>query len=227
MSSDRSPIPAALIEQLRELNRTLAAHSAATPDAVGAQDTAPVRTAVDGADEDARIDRLLERMDELVERLRAQPLAPAMAHRNSIAPYVRQRGERWGNVDDLLRQHAADPQLARRSVLFLTAREVVERFGIPTESGSGKGNMWMSYNRVDADGNVTSNLFFSFADGIVMFYEAEMQSPRSRGRTRRRGSQSSSDPGRPDPPRSAGGQRAFYRRSCRGFDCEAQRQARL
>ena len=71
-------------------------------------------------------------------------------------------------------QQVADPDLARRSVLFLTPREVAQRFGFPTETGAGKGSMLVVYHQTDESGAVKLNVYLSFADGIVMFHETEV-----------------------------------------------------
>ena len=167
---------APLVAELRRLATTLARPE---PGAVAPADavTTPVelqRQQVAGIDADQRMASLLERIDLLIAELRSRPLGGGAVH-GGIDPRVRLAGERWDSLEGFLALHRADPAEARRSILFLTAREIVERFGIPTDSGAGKGNMWMSYKRRDEGNQVVFNLYLSFADGIVMLYELEVQ----------------------------------------------------
>ena len=124
---------------------------------------------------DLRLERLSTAVEALVGRMTVEGMQGAPARPTaSIDPAVRHAPVRWNEVYAFARQHVADPDLARRSVLFLTPREVVQRFGIPTESGAGKGSMWMVYRQTDESGAVKVNVYLSFADGIVMFHETEV-----------------------------------------------------
>lgn len=124
---------------------------------------------------DLRLERLTTAVEALVGRMTAGRMQGAPAGPTAaIDPAVRDAPVRWDEVHAFARQHVADPDVARRSVLFLTPREVVQRFGMPTESGARDGSMWMVYRQTDESGAVKVNVYLSFADGIVMFHKTEV-----------------------------------------------------
>ncbi|MEZ5966425.1 MAG: hypothetical protein R3F56_21495 [Planctomycetota bacterium] len=177
-SADLQGELASLVAELRALRQDLrretypavaAVASPSSPTAQARRDPLPDPAL------DARLDKLVASIGSLVAVVRDLPRVATAAARSPLDPRLRDTGEQWSAIDPFVELHRRDPQAARRSILFLTAREVVERFGIPTESGAGKGSMWMAYQRKDERGKVVMNLHLGFADGIVMFCELEVQ----------------------------------------------------
>lgn len=111
-----------------------------------------------------QMDRLEERMEQVVRALASSPRSEVALSRSQPA--------HPGELQSLQALDRQDKDAARRSTMLLTAAEVAARFGFPDEVGGahGGGVFWNYYHR-GPTGERDGSTLFVFLDGRVAWHE--------------------------------------------------------
>lgn len=114
-----------------------------------------------------RFANLIERLNRLL-RMGQLPIGAVSLATQRDAPI------NWSELSALIELHRQDVDAARRSVQMLTVKEVVARFGFPSEVGASDAGFYWSYQRKDGKGEPNGYVLFTFTDGYVIYPDIHM-----------------------------------------------------
>jgi len=78
----------------------------------------------------------------------------------------------WKALDALAKEHEANKAMARKKLLFLTAKAALERFGTPDEVRVGKYIHWV-YKKGNEEDDDYKEYILNFRFGVVLDFEIE------------------------------------------------------